>query len=179
MRLIAAAIACVLFADISAAAVLDGPIINPANGHSYYLLEPASWTESQAEAELLGGNLVTIDDQEENDWVLITFGGVPGQKYLWLGLNDFAQEGTFEWADSTPIGYTNWFPGEPNNQGGDENAVLFPWNAGGTWNDVNRSGGIGSATVCGVVEVGIPEPATALLLAASVVSLAGVRRRWA
>ena len=61
------------------AAVLAGPITNVA-GHIYYLLTPATWTQSENEAIALGGHLVTINDDAENDWVYDTFsqfGGAP------------------------------------------------------------------------------------------------------
>ena len=62
------------------AAVLAGPITNAANGHAYYLLTTNTWTQSENEAIALGGHLVTINDDAENDWVYDTFsqfGGAP------------------------------------------------------------------------------------------------------
>lgn len=55
------------------AGILAGPVTNDATGHYYYLLAQNSWTASQAEALRLGGDLVTIDDQAEQDWVFTTF----------------------------------------------------------------------------------------------------------
>lgn len=34
---------------------------------------------------------------------------------LWIGLNDQRQSRRFTWADNSPLTYTNWFQGEPNN----------------------------------------------------------------
>jgi hypothetical protein len=82
------------------ATVLSGPMTNPANGHVYYLLDTASWTDSEAEALTLGGHLVTINNAAENDWVFDTFVPLlPTDVFatLWIGLNDAAQEGTFVW----------------------------------------------------------------------------------
>ena len=42
---------------------------------------------------------------------------------LWIGLNDFAQEGTFVWSNGDPVTYTNWYPGEPNDFLGMEDGV--------------------------------------------------------
>src|SRR5262245_53055532 len=91
--------------------VLYGPIVNPSNNHDYYLLDTASWTDSEAKALTLGGHLVTIDDADENTWVYDTF--VPllpidDGATLWLGLNDAGQEGSFVWASGDPVTFTNW-----------------------------------------------------------------------
>ena len=51
------------------AAIIVGPITNPANGHDYYLLTPNTWSASEAEAENLGGTLAIIRDKNEQDWV--------------------------------------------------------------------------------------------------------------
>lgn len=34
---------------------------------------------------------------------------------LWIGLNDLRASRKFTWADNSPLTYTNWFRGEPNN----------------------------------------------------------------
>ena len=34
-----------------------------------------------------------------------------------IGLNDFAEEGTFVWSDEEPLGYSNWGPKQPNGDG--------------------------------------------------------------
>ncbi|KAG7266657.1 hypothetical protein CRUP_028374, partial [Coryphaenoides rupestris] len=44
------------------------------------------------------------------------------------------------WSDLTPLGHTNWGPGEPNNHEGRENCVEMVSNANGSvswWNDLN------------------------------------------
>ena len=43
--------------------ILLGPVTNPANGHSYYLLTQNTWTASEAEAVALGGFEVTLPAQ--------------------------------------------------------------------------------------------------------------------
>ena len=74
--------------------ILEGPIQNPANTHTYYLLEPdITWAQAEAEANSLGGHLVTINDAAEQAWVWSTF----GERDLWIGINDVAVEGSFVW----------------------------------------------------------------------------------
>ncbi|MFM9996580.1 MAG: C-type lectin domain-containing protein [Phycisphaerales bacterium] len=131
--------------------VLGGPIINPANGHEYYLLQPGSWTAAEAAAVSLAGHLATIDDAAENEWVRVELANFGAQdRRVWIGFNDVASEGTFVWTSGAPVAYTNWNGGEPNNTGGLEHYVeLFGSN--GQWNDnTNLPAGL---TVYGAVEV--------------------------
>jgi len=161
--------------------VIDGPEINPANGNSYFLLDAASWTESQSQAELLGGNLVTINDALENDWVFETFGSGPEgrSRNLWLGLHDpDGDNQNYVWVDGTPVTFTNYAPGEPNN-GGEPYIAMYPSSrtVAELWNDRANSSIVDGGQPFGVVEVIVPAPATAPLLALG--ALAARRRRRA
>jgi hypothetical protein len=98
--------------------LLSGPILNPANNHTYFLLNADTWANSQVQALSLGGNLVTINDAAENAWVVTTFlnyGGI--SRSLWTGLNDAETEGTFQWVSGEAFTYSNWLPGQPDNGG--------------------------------------------------------------
>ena len=56
--------------------IITGPVTNPANGHTYYLLDTDGskwWHQVESEAVSMGGHLATINDDEENQWVLSTF----------------------------------------------------------------------------------------------------------
>lgn len=160
----------------SHAALLSGPIDNPANGLTYYLLTSATWTASEAEAVGLGGHLVTINGAAENAWVYSTFGSFGGVgRGLWIGLTDRTTEGTFTWVSGETSAYRNWAPGEPNNANGTEDYVHvrapfddFP----ARWNDYSNLTG-----PFGVVEiVPVPEPSSwaLLIIGASVLGY----RRW-
>ena len=107
--------------------VLYGPIINPANGHAYSLLDTQTWTDSEAEATSLGAHLVTIRSDAENTWVFNTFVPLLPNTFpatLWIGLNDAAVEGHFVWASGEPVFYTHWqAPQQPDNARGNEVGV--------------------------------------------------------
>lgn len=119
------------------AAIISGPVTNSANGHIYYLLTQNTWTASEAEAQTLGGHLVTINDQAEQDWVLNTFAAFGGvDRALWIGLTDRYQEGAFSWSSGEPLGYTHWqSPPQPDNGSssahGAENYVHMLWPGSG------------------------------------------------
>ncbi len=167
----------VLVTRSSLALVLAGPIVNSANSHQYYLLDKASWAAAEAEAITLGGHLVTINDQDEQDWVWSTFGISSGfgSDNLWIGMNDVVAEGSFVWTSGEPVTYTAWWPGEPNNYSAGEDWGAMWSSLGGKWNDV------GPATTPetgyrAVVEV-IPEPSAGLLVGLSLLGAAALRRR--
>jgi len=156
-------------------------LVNPANGHTYHLLDVSNWSLAEATAVSLGGHLATVDDAAENTWIETSFGNWGGlSRTLWIGLNDVALEGTFVWADGTPVGYTNWNAGEPNNSTGNdpvngEDHVMI-YGTGGTWNDLHDTHtSPWFPNICGVVEIGGPPgPALAVnnLVAGGVVTIA-------
>jgi Ca2+-binding RTX toxin-like protein len=131
---------------------IGGPIVNPANGHTYYLLDKTSWTNAEAIAVGLGGHLVTINDAAEDAWVFKTF-APQVDRGLWTGFNDIAREGTWEWISGQPVTYINWGAGEPSGDGDHGMIFAAASTKAGDWNDtINVSGnGIGEY---GVVEIG-------------------------
>lgn len=169
----------------ASAQIVTGPVANPANGHSYYLLGPVFWADAEAQGVGLGGHLVTINDAAENTWVydhFSNFGGVPRE--LCIGLTDEGHEGLWTWVSGEPATYLNWATwdyGEPNNGMGMypyENVAMMwspvdGWPAG-SWNDM--MGTLEEQRIWAVVEV-IPEPSSALLLVCGAI-LAVTTRRW-
>lgn len=176
--------------------VLTGPVVNPANGHRYYLTSQNGWTASESEAVGLGGHLATVNDAAEDAWIYSTFshfGGV--NRNLWIGLHDLdpavnstaraTRRSEFGWVSGEPVTYTSWSAVEPNNPTSGEPAnpefYVHIWNPTdpnpARWNnyyDLNAEFGIG---LFGVAEV-VPEPsALAAACAASPLLLWGRRRR--
>jgi Lectin C-type domain len=114
-----------------------GPTIaNPGSGHRYRLLTASSWSAAQLKANDLGGDLVTIGDAAENEWIRATFGTFDQlQRELWIGLNDLVTEGRFSWATGEPFSFANWGAGEPNNALGIEDNAAFSGGSG-LWYDL-------------------------------------------
>ncbi|MCL1472887.1 S8 family serine peptidase [Argonema antarcticum] len=114
---------------------------NPANGHLYIVSQPDTWLGAQEQAKTLGGNLVTINDAAENNWLVNTFGKRP----FWIGLTDSSiygtTEGNFKWVSEEIVTYTNWDGANPDNinftpEG--EDFVHINQGVGGTWNDLKH-----------------------------------------
>jgi hypothetical protein len=94
---------------------------------------PRVYKDARLECGKRGGDLLVIDDVDENKAVAGHGAAVAGTVGSWYcGLNDIAVEGSFVWLNGLPVGYTNWAPGEPSNTGDEDCAVLYD---GGDWND--------------------------------------------
>ena len=100
-----------------------------------YCFRPRNQAAAEFDCVAQGGHLVSIHDQATQDEVRDTaYSILPGN--WWIGLSDVALEGTFVWSDDTPLDYTAWAGGEPNNAGGNENCGHLWDAAGGEWNDI-------------------------------------------
>ena len=118
-----------------------GDATDPATGIRYIAVPSTSWTAAEAFAVTIGAHLVSINDQAEQDFVHGTFGNLGGvDRRIWIGFNDLASEGNWEWTDGSPAKYTNWNGGEPNNSGGVEHYAEM-LGSNGRWNDINNAGG--------------------------------------
>jgi gliding motility-associated-like protein len=111
-----------------------------------YFYNPQSLSGSAAQqfAESLGANLISVQSAAENSCIssALTSNGFGGT--IWIGFTDENSEGTYYWYDGSPVVFTNWNGGEPNNSGGNEDCTqIFP---NGLWNDLNCNGG-GSKSV--------------------------------
>jgi len=100
---------------------------------AYVLVEGPSWEEAQANAEKLGGNLVTINSAEENEWLFNTF-KTESESGLHIGLKK-VQSGLYEWQTETGSNYTNWASGEPNGIFDEYNQYVHMYTNTGLWND--------------------------------------------
>ena len=113
------------------------------NDHYYELIElqdAITWQDAKSIAEATGGHLATITTQEEQDWIVNTFGEF--LRATWLGgyqLNPGNDEpaGDWVWITGETWDFTHWWVGEPNNgSGGTEHYLEFYQNGDlGFWND--------------------------------------------
>jgi len=154
------------------------------NGHEYQLViaEGITWTAAEAAVDALGAGwyLATITDAAEQTFansLLPT--GLVDRSHFWLGGSDAATEGTWTWVTPEPFTYTNWWGGEPNDQGNEDYLTLDYRVAGGDtrWNDLAN----GNYTyVRGyVIErlAPVPLPAAAWLLLSGLAGFGFVGRR--
>ena len=76
-----------------------------------------------------GYHLLQISSNEEQQMI---GENLPHLTSIWMGLNDIAQEGTWEWSNGDIISYTNWFFNEPNSFWSDEYDCSYI-NPNGDW----------------------------------------------
>ncbi|MHC1770058.1 MAG: CARDB domain-containing protein [Verrucomicrobiia bacterium] len=116
-------------------------------GHAYRLVS-GTWAEAEAAAVALGGHLVTIEDQAEQDWVYNNFSW--DYQHLWLGLNDETEEGTWVWVDGSGSEYRNWRGGEPSGGRGENSVAMHSGGGWFDWGGGNQTGGLAEWVATGV-----------------------------
>jgi hypothetical protein len=138
-------------AGMADAQILSNPIFDPYSDANLYIVAEGNWSQAESEAQSLGGNLITIQSQAENTFVVnnvlqdFTSSGGPNLSNLplWIGMYDptGAQNydgpggpGTqhaadFVWVNGSTSTYRNWNTGtgEPNNAGGIEYWTAINW----------------------------------------------------
>lgn len=104
--------------------------IGELNGHTYYYSNSrATATNAIQNASDLGGHLLTIGSQAENNFI-----GNKVDVPIWIGITDTNTEGDFKWITGEPVIYTNWNGSEPNDYLlGEDYTEMYTT---GRWNDL-------------------------------------------
>lgn len=109
------------------------------NGHWFKVyLEKGSWTTARDKCKTLGGHLVIVPDAATWEFVK----GLTCGAQSWIGATDEVTPGIWKWVDGSPITFTAWFLGQPDNAGGVEHYAAIYKSA---WADVPKGGVIGKA----------------------------------
>merc|ERR1719277_245194 len=95
-----------------------------------YLQGKTSWPDADHTCAALHAHLPEVYSQEEMDF-LTNFSATAGRDDngevhdMWLGGHDLVTEGVWTWAFSgSPMTFTSWGPGEPNDRG-DQNCLVL------------------------------------------------------
>lgn len=76
-----------------------------------------NWNAARDTCLAYGGDLASIPNDATNSWICSTLGC---SDQPWMGFNDIAVEGTWVWSDGSPVTFTKWGSGEPNNSGNED-----------------------------------------------------------
>ncbi|XP_061186946.1 perlucin-like protein [Saccostrea echinata] len=113
------------------------------DGHCYIASPTAmNWMTAELYCESRGAHMVTIDTDEENQWIMDVF--VPPWDAAacsvlwrccntWIGTSDIDQEGLFTWTQQRSMAYWNWYTDEPNDANGNQDCAALCQN--GFWMD--------------------------------------------
>lgn len=130
-----------VFMPIETAPVMDIPSYDTLiyNGHTYYAYETAaidSFREAEEYCESRGGYLAVINSDSENTALYDYVFSDLKLKSAYFGLTDEKREGSWEWVDGTPYGYSKWVKGQPDNSHDSEHYALFYYkDPAYKWND--------------------------------------------
>lgn len=124
------------------------------NGHYYYIFDNGkdNWSEAQSYCKSRGGDLVVINNEEENAF-LYQYMKDQGHVQAFIGYSDEESEGIWYWVSGKSSNYTDWGVNddgetEPNSDSRWENfAQLDVDMIAGTWND-SSFGQNGRAYIC-------------------------------
>ena len=90
-----------------------------------------TWAAAADACAVFGLHLVTINDAAENSLVASLL-----SETAWIGFSDLDAEGSFTWQDGSPVTFTSWSSGEPNDSNG-EDCTHTNWSSPGLWNDLD------------------------------------------
>ncbi len=115
-----------------AAVTVSGPLEVP---RYRFVAGTFTWTQAKADAEAKGGHLATVTSTAE--WNLMQqVMGPDFDRHVWLGASDAAVNGEWKWVTGESWGgFTNWAPGEPNNDGGQAYLRKCNKSEGDVWDD--------------------------------------------
>ena len=114
-------------------------------GSAYVVVEGPTWEQAEANAQAIGGHLVTINDIDENIWITqnLNYTG------KWIGINDKASGGDYIWASGESVEFTNWAHGQPDNNSQMQHYGWFAGSTPGYWDDLQNDPNVSS----GIAEI--------------------------
>ncbi|XP_078393937.1 CD209 antigen-like protein C isoform X3 [Cetorhinus maximus] len=105
------------------------------NHHCYrFSMERVNWDSAKQQCESQNSHFIIINTEQEQNIIKKSIENNPGD--YWIGLTDRESEGNWKWVDGTPVSFTRWEQGEPNNAAGNENCAII---RSADWNDVSCS----------------------------------------
>jgi len=106
------------------------------------VMQKLSWKDANKKCKSIAGSddasLASIKSHQDQTFIsgyLKSLNNLNRNSPLWIGLSNMNANSRFEWTDGTPVGYTNWNVGEPNNSHSAEDCVELQGEFDYLWND--------------------------------------------
>lgn len=125
--------------DVSADSIVSDLLVKTTyNGHTYAVInQTLSWSDGKILCESLGGHLVSVNNEAEQNYLNELMQKTGTYKAYWTGGYKRVLTNTWTWLTDEDFGYTNWDLGEPNFENEDK-VYMYGDNsiaALGTWNN--------------------------------------------
>ena len=158
--------------DVCIVRQLPGFLYMGQLGDSYYYCSYArvSWEKANREAQDIGGHLVAINSAAENEFLSRRLIDIRA----YIGLNDRAMEGDYQWTNGDPFSFASWKNTQPD---GGQNENVTEMDAQGYWYDVDgrdRREFVVEVSECvQVTQIGGPEPGSRFRVGTTTITYAG------
>jgi len=125
----------------------------PYNGKCYKVhTQSANWIDAWTYCAEMRSTLVSVDTKELNTFLVNYLRDNPmlHGKYYWIGGAALEVKLKYRWIDGTPFNNAaaDWYPGEPNNSGGNEDCLeIMSDSFNYKWND-NVCTALGKGFIC-------------------------------
>lgn len=104
-----------------------------ADAHAYLVCgAQKDWPGAQGYCADYGYTLVTVDDLTENELLLVFLLDYRAATW-WIGVNDRATEGVYEWDDGSAYSYSNWYSTSDVDETSDCGMIAQGESPGGQW----------------------------------------------
>lgn len=129
-------------------------------GNHYYKVYDSglSWEDAEKYCNAMGGHLVTITSQGEQNFVKKLISS-HGRNSYWLGAHA-DKKGNWKWVTREKFSYSNWQPGQPDDYKYENTLMMYrhvnPMNPNkfGEWNDLRSDGTCNGETFFGLNNFG-------------------------
>jgi len=99
-----------------------------------FFVNPERWEKAEQNCRTMGGHLVSIHDEHENNLVK----KLTGEKiYTWIGYSDSVREGVWKWSDGSTSSYSKWQSHQPDNWARLEDCAATNFQGKGKWGDLS------------------------------------------
>lgn len=95
-----------------------------------------NWYDARNVCQNNGGDLASIHSQPESNSISAVFPSDVVGEYAWIDMQDIVEEGTWVWADGTPMDYENHDDDDSNNDPRQNCGLIHTPNLNlGRWDD--------------------------------------------